>query len=383
MTEQRRRTLVVAGWLVLAVPAGSWGAPPRMRIFHFDVNTGDATLVISPDGRGALIDAGDRGESAEHIVRFLDRARRDGILTSLEFTVATHYDADHIGGMDQVFAGGWYPRQAALDRGSSLLPRFDRDYVEESCDGIDVERAEGIAAWGTAPEDSCPGWASCQILEYFLTAEDGGRRKTIQPGDVLTLDHGIELVALVVNARDIDGDTVDVHVPGRRDDCGSNYLSVGVLVKYGDFRYLVAGDLTGDPGQDVADVEELIRDDAADVDVYHVNHHGSETSSSPGFMAAIRPTVAIVSNGGAHGHPRRTVIEERIFGVSPRPAVFLTNRNPQDSAWKEDEEVISDLDLFGFDGMVEIQVWQRSYRVFIWRNGTAVTPGTRFLIKER
>lgn len=355
-----------------------------MRIFHFDVNTGDATLVVSPDGRGVLIDAGDRGESAEQIVRFLDRAHRDGVLTSLDFTIATHYDADHIGGMDQVFAGGWYPQQAALDRGSTFLPSFDRGSVEEGCYGVeDVQRAEAIVPWGGAPEESCAGRASCQIIEYFLAAEDGGGRKTLEPGDVLTLDHGIELVALVVNARDVEGDAVDVHFTGRRDDCASNDLSVGVLVKYGDFRYLVAGDLTGDPEQSVADVEAVVRDDAEDVDVYHVNHHGSETSSSLDFMEALRPTVAIVSNGGSHGHPRRTVIEERIFSVSPRPAVFLTNRNPDELAWPGEDDRVSDLDRDGYDGLVEIQVWRRSYRVFVWRDGSPMTPGTRFFIKER
>lgn len=101
-------------------------------------------------------------------------------------------------------------------------------------------------------------------------AAAGERRSN--PGDVFSLDHGIELVALVVNARDIDGDTVDVHVPGRRDDCASN-------------------------------------------------------------------------DGGRGGD--------------------LGSRS------------------LGFAGIVEIQVWQRSHRVFIWRNGTAVTPGTRFLDKER
>jgi len=384
MTGRLRRTLLAGGLLALLVPAISWGAPPRMRIFHFDVNTGDATLIVSPNGEGVLIDAGDRGTSAEHVIRFLDRAREDGVLISLEYTIATHYDADHIGGMDQVLAAGWYPEQAALDRGDTLLPAFDREYVEDRCSGVeDVQAAQDLVPWGTAPEESCPRRASCQIVEYFLAAEDGGKRETINPGDAFRLDHGIEFLTLVANAEDLDGDTVDVHFSRRRDDCAANDLSVGVLVKFGDFRYLVAGDLTGDSDQEVADVEELIKDDAADVDVYHVNHHGSETSSSLDFMEAIRPTVAVVSNGGAHGHPRRTVIEARIFRVSPQPAVYLTNRNPDEDAWQGEDDVVSDLDRFGFDGMVELQIWRRSYRVFIWRDGAPVTPGTRFFIKPR
>jgi len=113
-----------------------------------------------------------------------------------------------------------------------------------------------------------------------------------------------------------------------------NDLSIGILVKYGDFRYLVAGDLTGNRTKKVAEVEQLIVDDVADLDVYHANHHGSTTSSVPDFMEAIKPTVVIVSNGRDHNHPSRTVIENNILSLDPKPEVYLTNHNNQQHAWK-------------------------------------------------
>ena len=171
-------------------------------------------------------------------------------------------------------------------------------------------------------------------------------------------------------------------VSGRRTDCAENDLSIGLLVKFGDFRYLIAGDLTGDPNEDVVDVEELIKDDAKDVDVYHVNHHGSRTSSSDDFLQAIKPRVVIVSNGGSYCHPSKEVVTNRILTVSPKPAVYLTNK-PSKCAWKAPSDSIADHDRTGYDGIVEISVWKRTYRVFRWEKGARIDSGDQYRIKPR
>jgi competence protein ComEC len=44
------------------------------------------------------------------------------------------------------------------------------------------------------------------------------------------------------------------------------------------------------------------------VDVLKVGHHGSRTSSSPAFLAAVHPSLAVISSGVrnrfGHPHPR-------------------------------------------------------------------------------
>jgi beta-lactamase superfamily II metal-dependent hydrolase len=89
---------VLASEMVLAfVPLSSeaHSGLSRIRIIHFDVNVGDATLFISPEGRGLLIDGGDNGRGNAPILQWMHQAFEDGILNSLEFTIATHYDGDH------------------------------------------------------------------------------------------------------------------------------------------------------------------------------------------------------------------------------------------------------------------------------------------------
>ena len=369
------------------IPLTLMAAPPKLSIIHFDVNVGDATLIITPDGRGVLIDAGKRGRGKNPIVDYLIRAKNDKRLTSLDYTIVSHYDADHLGGMDEVYNAGWYPEVAAYDRGNSNLRPFLRKKLI-NCKAVDIDIVENLAPWGGAPNKYCPKSSkgvTCQIAEYFSSVEAGGKRKEMKAGDVIELDHEIKITALIANAKDIDGNTENVYFSGRRKDCAENDLSIGVLLEYGDFKYLLGGDLTGDPNEKVADVEELIKDNVSNVDVYHVNHHGALTSSSIDFMEVINPTVAIVSNGEDYGHPRKEVINNRILSLDSKPAVYLTNLNDDEKelAWNDDLSKIADHDYSGYDGTIEISVWKRSYRIWLWRNGKRISKkGKKYLIKK-
>jgi len=61
--------------VALLVVSVAFATPPKLTIVHFDVNVGDATLVLSPDGHAVLIDAGNRGRGLNPIGEFLERAR--------------------------------------------------------------------------------------------------------------------------------------------------------------------------------------------------------------------------------------------------------------------------------------------------------------------
>lgn len=369
------------GVLVLLLTAGNASAfPPKLTIIHFDVNVGDATLIISPDNHAVLIDGGDRGRGNNPIIEYLNRAAASGHPISLDFTIATHYDSDHIGGLDEVIRE-IEPNIAVYDRGNSNLRPLVKTKLT-NCPAIDFQDIENLAPWGGAPLAHCPKNSraiTCSIAQYIQAAEDSGKRRTMNAGEVITLDHGVELTAIVANAQDIDGESVNVYFSGRRDDCAENDLSVGVLLTFGDFEYFVGGDLTGVTSEDVADVEELIKDDVQDIDIYHVSHHGAETSSSQDFLDSARPTVSIVSNGQKHGHPRRTVMQ-RILNTQGAQAAYATNLNLDTAAWQE-QPSIADLDMDLYDGVIEVGIWVESYRVWKWRNGVRVS-NDRFVIKQ-
>ena len=86
----------------------------------------------------------------------------------------------------------------------------------------------------------------------------------------------------------------------------ANSASTVLLARYGAVRFLLTGDA------EAAEEERLVAGQPAMLraEVLKVAHHGSSTSSTPAFLAAVRPRVALVSVGAGnmYGHPSRDVI---------------------------------------------------------------------------
>jgi competence protein ComEC len=63
------------------------------------------------------------------------------------------------------------------------------------------------------------------------------------------------------------------------------------------------------PGED-PDIESVVAPLVGEVEVYHVNHHGSRFSSTDAWLDAIDAEVAIISVGGnSYGHPHADVLQ--------------------------------------------------------------------------
>jgi beta-lactamase superfamily II metal-dependent hydrolase len=75
-----------------------------LQIHFIKVGQGDAALIVSPLGETLLIDSGPESASscasATGIITYLASVG----LTKLDYHVASHYDADHIGCSDHVAA---------------------------------------------------------------------------------------------------------------------------------------------------------------------------------------------------------------------------------------------------------------------------------------
>jgi len=297
------------GWLFALALAGAAAltapSPPEgVRIIVLDVGQADATLVLSPSGQSIVIDAGEDDDDGESILRLLQAARR----THLDYLLVTHYHRDHLGGADK------------------LLKGLGREKVGSVLDpGIPAHLQPGNNDYG----------------RYVRAAGDpnntghAGKRRAIHSGEILDLG-SLRARCVVVN--------------GEVDDCGSasdvplnlasrehaNARSIGLLLTCAEFEYLTCGDITSsernasksgnEPGIEGALLAanalyntsltppDRRAEDDSQVDVYHVNHHGSDTSSGPAFVRALRPQVAIISCRGTehpnsvYRHPRPDVL---------------------------------------------------------------------------
>jgi beta-lactamase superfamily II metal-dependent hydrolase len=236
-----RSSSVLALATVLAWPLTALAGD--LQIHHLDIEQGDSTLVVSPDGHALLIDAGPQGMGSSRVV---PRLKALGI-TSLDYTVASHYHADHIGGLPEVMKSGFRPI-VAYDRGAAAKPtQTYPDYV----------------------------------------AAAGAQRRAILPGETFKLGAEVVVECVAVNGTAADGQKAAVAA----DD--ENGLSIVLVIRYRNFDYYVGGDLTAG-GLGTTDVESLLGSRVRDLDVYRVSHHGSNTGTSAEFLARTQPEVAII-----------------------------------------------------------------------------------------
>jgi competence protein ComEC len=241
--------LLAAGFLGILPPQQS-----PLTLGFLDVGQGDATVIASPEGRIALVDG---GRSSHDIA---ERLLAMGVDT-VDLIVATHADADHIGGLEgvlqQLVVG------AFLDNG---VPH--------------------------------------------TTATYRGLLEGIEESDV---------TYLAATARTIALGSVTIRVlPPPADATSQNDASVGVLVEYGDFRTLLVGDAEQE------ELAHFLRLGLPAVSVLEASHHGARNGVTPAWIATTAPRVVVISVGldNTYGHPNPWAL--RYYGARGRP-VFRTD----------------------------------------------------------
>lgn len=273
---------LIVGCLSLSIPLAHT-QEGLLRLYFVDIGQGHATLIVSPTGQTMLIDGGPDGSGTSAIVPLMQNLG----LTRLDIMVATHYDADHIGGLDEVAAA--FPPGLAYDSGDLTVPGNPNTFITQYLNAIRPVRT------------------------------------TMRAGTVIDLGGGAWATCLVVNGNLISGGRVGIF--GRRDqfDQPDNSASIGLLVQHGDFDFFVAGDLTGG-GNNTTDVESTVAQLVGDVDVVQLSHHGSATSSNPTYLSTLKAEVGIVQAGRDNdfGHPTIEVIDLFINttptnGIRPTP----------------------------------------------------------------
>lgn len=197
------------------------------NILFMYVGQADSTL-IKYKNKTMLIDAGNN-EDGKNVVKFL----KDKGISKLDYIVGTHYDEDHIGGLDDIIEnfdiGKFY-----LSNGGELGPNY---YNLEK-----VAKKKNLAI--TIPK----------------------------VGD--KIDFG-----------DVD---MEVMAASKFDGKNDNNASVVIQAKYGSRKYLFMGDL---------EKQEEAKRKWNEVDVLKAGHHGSNTSSTQEFLNQVKPKYVFVSAG--------------------------------------------------------------------------------------
>lgn len=267
----------------------------QLTILHLDIGQGDSTLILGPEENGVrvsvLMDAGDipNGGDKDGGAIVAEVLAVYG-LSTLDYFVASHYDADHIGGL---ISG----RPAV--HGSAFT--FSANGVEGDVDDIIITH------FIDRGQDDEPDTRTYE--KYEAIADTMGTR--------ISLDTQLEVDDFTIDLG--DGATMTLYAANGfvRDRASpirfvntENERSLCFLISYGDFDYLIGGDIIGrKAGSENAKVElaiaQALVEEGIDIDVYHVNHHGANNGSSTAFLELIRPEVAIISlgDGNTHGHP--------------------------------------------------------------------------------
>src|SRR4030088_2423727 len=89
------------GLLVGAAPAPE--SHKALQIYFIDVEGGQSTLFVTPEGKSLLIDTGWPGNNGRDADRIAAAAKDAGI-KKIDFVLITHYHDDHVGGAPQLAA---------------------------------------------------------------------------------------------------------------------------------------------------------------------------------------------------------------------------------------------------------------------------------------
>lgn len=305
--------LGLAGALLMGFGGTSRPSPDgKLELTFLAVGQGDATFVRFPNGAAMLVDAGGeasmRTDPGERVVAPFLRARG---VSKLDVMVASHPHPDHIGGLPAVLA------------------RFPTGELWHDGEGADEgPQAELIAA---ARENGA------RVVDFRQGLPE-------QCPNLPPLDEAAPAVAeLAVGdprcrpappRRTLGGVDVDVLHPLNGPDhshypeLGENDNSLVLRLTHGNVRVLLPGDLEREG-------EALLLASGYDLraDLLKAPHHGSRTSSTDAFIAAVRPREVVFCVGlrNSFGFPKAEVVDRyekagcRRFRTDEGPVTFVSD----------------------------------------------------------
>jgi len=220
-----------------------------LQVSFLDIGQGDAALIESPTGNTFLIDGGpDKSilNALGRVLPFYDK--------TIDVVLATHPDADHIGGIPEVMKN--YSVKKFVYNGATSSTGIFRELEKE-------------------------------ITDKKIKTE------IVRTDEVFDLGGGALLKILYPDTDPKGTDT--------------NEYSIVAKLYYGDSTFI----FTGDAPTDV--LNYLTQTDGKELksDVLKVAHHGSRNSLSPTFLSAVAPEYSVISAGkdNSFGHPHQEILD--------------------------------------------------------------------------
>jgi competence protein ComEC len=246
---RRRQALAITGLATLLASAVWMSAKPAQPRVHsgvlemtaIDVGEGDATLVVSPDGKTLLVDAGGPTGGQRSDFDFGEDVVSPYLwsrgIAHLDAVAISHGHSDHIGGMSTVL-NNFHPKEIWIGTiaGDEMVAELLRQAERMKIPVKRYFRGDEFA------------WGGTEI------------RVLSPPGHLQT--------------------TLRAH----------NNDSLVLQVAYGETAALLEGDAE-------KRIEEEMTPLGARADLLKVAHHGSLTSATPDFLRAVQPRWASISCG--------------------------------------------------------------------------------------
>jgi competence protein ComEC len=278
----------------------------ELRVHVLDVGQGDSILIVSPEGKTVLIDAGDE-KSGKRVVEAL---RGQGV-QQLDYFIATHTHPDHIGGAAEVFA--------AFKVGMVLHNDFP------PAEAVAKEEAAAAAAKGTdkkggkkqPPPPAKPAGKQARSSELptvraynsFKGAVEqaGVEYRKAEPEQKYELGGGAILTILAPIPPPFTREIISASRNGNE----SNANSIVLRLDYGEFSMLFTGDAESQTEDRLIGKEANLQ-----ATVLKVAHHGSKYATTENFLKRVFPAdeartkAAVISMGefNRYGHPNQDVL---------------------------------------------------------------------------
>ncbi len=227
-----------------------------LTVAFLDIGQGDSIFIESPTGNQMLIDGGPgRGVLRElsKVMPFYDR--------SINVVLATHPDADHIGGLNDV------------------MDRFKTEIFLEP--GV-----EGDTAMYKNLENK------------VADKERKGETKKIVARRGMNIDLG-------------GGAILEILFPDKDvTNWETNDASIVARLVYGENEFLLTGDSPISTERYILSLDGAHGGDLQS-DVLKVGHHGSRTSTAPEYVQVVAPEYAVISVGAdnRYGHPTQETLD--------------------------------------------------------------------------